>query len=468
MVLLLSKICFQLYSRNRVVFSAEDFKQFLDNVSIIEREIVDGLLVDVSDDSCTKFQFKHLSLMEYLSAIHICTLQEPSFAIEQLLSTLSFKPVLFACGLYGGILQDRIVHGGPCPAPIQNQISQDLFKCVIELDEDKRKTDNYEYEREVLSVSFFTNALELIQKTVATISWRFSKLCQVIVEFLSVALRREHVIGTIASIFASFGRFYYTPNEMEQRALLRLVNILKKFEVDKVRIKGSLKEGTVCLSYIYDIECISVVQYFGEGAIVKIENIKIDERAMNIIKRNLPYCKEFDFRGCEFEDRFIKTQYPAHKAESTKLTIAGCRFDSMRSFKTISQWAVFFDIVRFEGNMDISREFWETFGNEIDEANSRGLTFQRLEISDTMVDESSWEGELQVMTKFQEVMTSRSNICKEWLVKLVNVIRRRNNDGSLKLKCLELVTSFVNEEDTWRSVSIFCLFYQIWKLKFKV
>ena len=65
--------------------------------------------------------------MEYLSAIHICTVRKPVKIIKRFLSNESFEIVRYVFGLYGGVFHDGIIN--------------DLFTCVIGVSRSKKKSD---------------------------------------------------------------------------------------------------------------------------------------------------------------------------------------------------------------------------------------------------------------------------------------------------------------------------------------
>ena len=88
LILVVSEISFKLYSENQIIFKQEDFQPLFDRIQD-EEGFFDGLFADKTDHKEEKLMFKHLSLMEFLSAIHVCTVIVPDDIIQRLLDNES-------------------------------------------------------------------------------------------------------------------------------------------------------------------------------------------------------------------------------------------------------------------------------------------------------------------------------------------------------------------------------------------
>ena len=104
-LLALSKICHELLNENKIIFEGEiEFGEIGKG-----KELLEGLFVDVSDDFHTKQQFKHLTLMEFLSAVYVCTIENPTEIIKDILENRLYQVLLFNCQLIAGLMYDGII-----------------------------------------------------------------------------------------------------------------------------------------------------------------------------------------------------------------------------------------------------------------------------------------------------------------------------------------------------------------------
>ena len=104
-LLTLSKICHELLNENTIIFEGRiEFGEIGKG-----KEFLEGLFVDVSDDFHTKKQFKHLTLMEFLSAVYVCTIENPKEIIKDILRKRLYQVLLFNCQLIAGLMYDGII-----------------------------------------------------------------------------------------------------------------------------------------------------------------------------------------------------------------------------------------------------------------------------------------------------------------------------------------------------------------------
>ena len=104
-LLVLSKICHELLNRNTIIFEGNtEFDEIGKG-----KEFLEGLFVDVSDNFHTKKQFKHLTLMEFLSAVYVSTIENPTEIIKDILKKRLYQVLLFNCELISGLMYDGII-----------------------------------------------------------------------------------------------------------------------------------------------------------------------------------------------------------------------------------------------------------------------------------------------------------------------------------------------------------------------
>ena len=105
----LSEITYELLMKNEIIIDEESYERIIERLDIRteqEKKFLEGLFVDVSTNYENKYQFKHLSLMEFLTALHCCTLENISHVIGILLEKKLFQVVHFVCGILG-TLRDK-------------------------------------------------------------------------------------------------------------------------------------------------------------------------------------------------------------------------------------------------------------------------------------------------------------------------------------------------------------------------
>jgi len=134
-LLVLSKICHELLNKNSIIFEG-NIESLFGNIGK-GKEFLSSLFVDVSNDFKERKQFKHLTLMEFLSAIYVCTAKEHNEIIKDILGNRSYQVLLFYCQLMSGLMYDGII--------------KNLFTNALKLEESDVK-------------SFFCNILKLVRE----------------------------------------------------------------------------------------------------------------------------------------------------------------------------------------------------------------------------------------------------------------------------------------------------------------
>ena len=106
-LLVLSKICHKVLNKNSIIFEGNVELQFV-NIGK-GKEFLNSLFVDASDDFTVRKQFKHLTLMEFLSAIYVCTTPNRTEIIKDILKKRSDQVLFFYCQLMSGLMYDGII-----------------------------------------------------------------------------------------------------------------------------------------------------------------------------------------------------------------------------------------------------------------------------------------------------------------------------------------------------------------------
>ena len=438
LILVVSEISFKLYSENRIIFKQKDFQPLFDgirgdeSIKPIAKGFFDGLFADKTDNKEEKCMFKHLSLMEFLSAIHVCTVKDPNGVIQRLLDNESYEIIRYACGLYGGVFQDGI--------------GNELYECVMD---DKATADSGdENKKEERAESFLKLALKVLSKSNGDDRSKFFKSIDFIVQFFPRQFNRPSFVKSVLFQLKSIGNIVIVPDAAEERLLLRFFDIIKANAVDENSIKEALENTWIELDDKFDKELLTVMKYFDKIVNISIsgKNFNIDGEMMKLITDNVIYFSTLWFEDCKLNGPYFKTKQPEHYSKLDLLRLLRCKF-SNESFKMFSQWAVLSERVELWDCNGINCEMWEIFGREIDDARRhKGLKLKELDVRRTAFDESSWAGAVRVFVKLEGINIWTCGICEEWWRILANEVKKRANDGTLKLKQLEFKgNSGINE-----------------------
>ena len=445
LILVVSEISFKLYSENQIIFKQKDFQPLFDgirgdeSIKPIAKGFFHGLFADKTDNKEEKLMFNHMSMMEYFSAIHVCTVKDPDDVIKRLLDNESYEIVRYACGLYGGVFQDGI--------------GNELYECVMD---DKATADSGdENKKEERAESFLKLALKVLSESNGDRRSKFLKSIDFIVQFFPRQFNRPSFVKSVLFQLKSIGDITIHPDAAEKRLLLRFFDIIKATAVDENSIKEALENTAIRLDGKFDKELLTVMKYFGKDVNIGIrgENFNIDDEMMKLITDNVIYCTVLAFSGCKFNGPYFKTKQPEQYSKLESLGLILCEFSNV-SFEMFSQWAAVLSkrVVLWDCN-GINCEMWEIFGREIDDVRRhKGLKLKELKVWETAFDESSWAGAVRVFVKLERICIQKSGICEEWWRILANEVEKRANDGTLKLKKLGSISNYGINLNIWQSV----------------
>jgi len=96
----LGRVCYKLIVNNNVILEDDVMSQL--GGTGVEKQFVEGFFADASDSYKKRYQFKHLSLVEFLSAIYICTCKTRMKIVEDILEKGLIEVVLFICQMVEG------------------------------------------------------------------------------------------------------------------------------------------------------------------------------------------------------------------------------------------------------------------------------------------------------------------------------------------------------------------------------
>ena len=127
----LAKVCHNLLEKNQINFEG-DIKEEIGG-STNGKEFIESLFVNVTGD-IEKYQFKHLSLMEFLSAFHICINEQCLRILKESLDRGHIDIVVYTCELIAAFPCKRIVRELLVSAGKQEAIDVSLAEILTLID----------------------------------------------------------------------------------------------------------------------------------------------------------------------------------------------------------------------------------------------------------------------------------------------------------------------------------------------
>jgi len=329
-LLKLSEICHELLNKNTIIFEG-DIEYNHDGKG---KEFLEGLFVDVSDNFKTRKQFKHLTFMEFFSAVYVCTVENPTEVIKYILKNKMYQVLLFNCQLMSGLSYDGII--------------KEMFTNTAKLKETNCK-------------HFFENVLKLVRECVIERGGELFKLSIDVIMCLmgSNVIDKQFVLSIINQL--NFKGVSYS-----SRTLIEMIeSLIRNFECDDFELKKACENVRFEYFQVNEWNELRFAKYFAScdeiGLKGKVRNVTttVSDIRKGIDEINewveckwvhIWYCK---LQGEEFD-------YDITKCSTLKfLHIAKCNVNK-NSFKNLCKWIIASSVEEFRLSFikDIKVEWW--------------------------------------------------------------------------------------------------------------
>jgi len=327
----LGKACYTLLGENKIVLTEEEFKRLLPGGSR-GKEFIEGLFVDVADNFEVKHQFNHLTIMQFLCAIYICSRKDRLNVIKDHLQKNFIDTVVYSCQLIGGISSTNIIR-------------ELLVKAggLVSVDQG----------------SFLSTILEMFQKCSLERDVKFRLSQNLITCFLHEnAIDKQLMIANIKLL--NCDDFYSSPEQSMK--LYDISKDLKKiFKCNESDLREAFDNFYFRHFYVNEYESITVSKYLKDVRwIILFEmNIKLAEvrSKLHSVIKDGGTVKRFSMRKCELEDDTISEKQLVIHLDV--LSINTCRFRNEKSFLNTMQWgASSFEDVRLRYLPNIEHIWW--------------------------------------------------------------------------------------------------------------
>ena len=292
-----SRVCYELLQTKRVIFEKKP-DSMIDVTSAV-KGVLKSLFVDVSDHSGEKYQFIHLSLMEFFSAIHICTQDDPISTIQDNLKKKFVQVVLFVCGIIGGSSTNGIIKG----------IFDKILSPTV-----------------IFGHSFVEKVVEAVDDCRLQSRIKFEMAMEIIVYFL-------HHVTDPASLKPIIQRFLCIGTDSSARVSSDLLHICHYLRTEcsfsEREIQDLFKNCEFRWFFVKNIHNIECIKYFQQVSAIKFQYIRVDcikvQKAVNEAVAN---CNKVFFEECVFKNNKALEDSKRPKTGKLKmLEIKNCTFN---------------------------------------------------------------------------------------------------------------------------------------------
>ena len=344
----LSEVCHDLLTKNKIIFEGQ-IESRLGDIGK-DKEFVESLFVNVSDEITDKYQFKHLSLMEFLSALYICKKDMKNLLeiIKDNLKKGFIEVVSFVCRLLSGFSYEGII--------------KELLKNVVGL---KQKVN----EKKLLD-----DVIELLNKCGLDDYTKLSRSFEIITFFLNKNFNDKEFIKSIIRKCHGDGFRSY---EVTTHNLCLICRHLEScgWKEDDIRMAfANVQFGQIYVNEIEQLDIVTVKEHFriGRNGIMlrgMTTTVNAIQKKFKGGERN-EYCGRVVIEECVFMDDELNGGY-SNDRQLELLNIDDCQMKTKESFLNACDWGMSceaFVLMR----LDIKIEWWERMVKMMEERLRKG------------------------------------------------------------------------------------------------
>ena len=355
-LLVLSKICHGLLNENRIIFEGNIELQFGDIGK--GTEFLKGLFVDVSDNFHARKQFKHLTLMEFLSAVYVCTIESPTEIIKDILKRRLDQVLLFNCQMISGLMDNGII--------------KEMFENVADL-------------RQINCYNFFCNIVRLVRECIKDDDESFHLSIDVIMCLMNKDVVNKQFILSIVNQLS-----FKNVGFVSSRKWIEMTNLLNKgFQCHEIELKKAFENVHFGRCEVSDLNELKYAKLLASIYWIRLDGRMAMTTTVRDIRKEIGEtnengkCKMVSICYCKLQDE----QFEDELTDSSKLEwlhIEGCNVNE-KSFFNLCKWIISSSVKKFELSdiKDMKVEWWNMLIDAIANAkvkNERDLALRKLEI----------------------------------------------------------------------------------------
>ena len=353
----LSEVCHNLLTKNKIIFEGK-IESRLGDIGK-DKEFVESLFVNVSDNITEKYQFKHLSLMEFLSALYICNKDMKNLLeiIKDNLEKGFIEVVSFVCRLLSGFSYEGII--------------KEMLKNVVGL------------KQEVNEKQLLDDVIELLNECGLDNQTKLSRSFEIITFFLNKNFNDKEFIKSI--IRKCHGNRFVS-DEVTTHNMCLICRHLESCgwkEKDIRMAFANVKFDQIYVNEIEQLDVVTVKERFRNGG-YGIRLLRMNTTVNAIQKkfkggRRNGYCGQVDIFQCELMDDELNGRC-SNDRQLKVLRIWECQMKTKESFLNACDWGMSCEEFWLFG-LDIKIEWWERMVEMMEERRRKGdLKIKRLDI----------------------------------------------------------------------------------------
>ena len=344
----LSEICHNLLTKNKIIFEGK-IESRLGDIGK-DKEFVESLFVDVSDNITDKYQFKHLSLMEFLSALYICNKDMKNLLeiIKDNLEKGFIEVVSFVCRLLSGFSYEGII--------------KEMLKNVVGL------------KQEVNEKQLLHDVIELLNVCGLDKRTKLSRSFEIIPFFLNKTFNDKEFIKSVIRKCHGYG---FMSDEVTTHNMCLICSHLEScgWKEDDIRMAfANVQFHVIDVNEIEELDIVTVKERFriGRGGILLLRMTT----TVNAIREKFKggewneYCGRVAIVGCVFMDDELNRQC-SNDRQLQVLRIYKCQMKTMKTFVNVCDWGMSCEKFELDG-LDIKIEWWERMVEMMEERRRKG------------------------------------------------------------------------------------------------
>ena len=328
----LSQVCYKLLNENKFILLKEDIESYIAGCGK-GKNFVQSLFHDASDNFDEKVCFEHLTLLEFLSSIHICGSTYPLDLIGESLKKNFMETVVFACQLIGGLSSCRIIK-----EMLKNAVKVESFD------------ENY----------FLAEVLRLLQECDMSEAAKFRRSVDIVLCFLNTSTNnKQAMLPSIKKLKCNIFCLHAWETKKLFNIKEHLVNICSCTEEE---LRTAYKNIQIELFTVNDFETIGVARYLGCVNAIEVNGMTMN---LNSARKHIESamaggsCKKLRIEDCTLEgDQYCKQ---SSEPMLDVLTMRGCTFMSEKSFVNSCHWGISSSIDFQLLYLKIENDWWYKF-----------------------------------------------------------------------------------------------------------
>ena len=361
-LLKLSEISHELLNKTTIIFEG-DIDYSHDGKG---KEFLEGLFVDVSDDFRTRKQFKHLTLMEFFSAIYVCTIENPTEIIKDILKNKLYQVLFFNCQLMSGLMYEGII--------------KEMFTNAAKLMETNCK-------------HFFENVLQLVRECVEESEGESFKLSIDVI----LCLMSNNVIDKqfVLSIINQLSFKNVSGINGSSRKLIEMMeSLIQNFECVDFQLKKAFENIRFGYFWVNELKELRFAKYLASCDVIELNGLhgghRIVTTTVGEIRKEIDEinewveCKRVNIVNCKLQDEEFDYDDIPKCSKLKYLQIGFCDVDK-NSFNNLCKWVIASSVedVKLYNIINMKVEWWNVLLDAImnaKEKNDGDLALKELKI----------------------------------------------------------------------------------------